>query len=99
MRNTVAVDATFGLGPLKGCLFTTIAKDGNNQLLLLAIAQFESESLDSWVAFLLQLVRDYPIIQVVVCDKQKELDCAKTVFSITCAFLSLCAAHGRQLRR
>jgi hypothetical protein len=46
-RPVICIDETFLIGKYKGTILTVVAADGNNQLLLLAIAFVEGENGDS----------------------------------------------------
>jgi len=54
-RFLLSVDATFLEGVFKGNLFLAVTKDANNQLALLAFAQYHSESTATWSKFLVQV--------------------------------------------
>jgi hypothetical protein len=50
-RPVICIDCTFLIGKYKGTILTTVAADGNNLLLPLAIAFAEGENGDSWYWF------------------------------------------------
>ena len=54
-RLVICIDGTFLTGKYNGTILTSIAADGNNQVLPLAIAFVENENGDSWFWFLERL--------------------------------------------
>src|SRR5664279_3681626 len=51
----ICVDGTFLIGKYRGQILTAIGQDGNNQVVPLAFAFVESENIDSWTWFFMQL--------------------------------------------
>ncbi|KAG7593720.1 Zinc finger SWIM-type [Arabidopsis thaliana x Arabidopsis arenosa] len=57
-RPLIGIDGTFLKHAVKGCLFTAIAHDANNQIYPVAWATVQSENADNWLWFLNQLKHD-----------------------------------------
>jgi hypothetical protein len=68
-RPVIGIDGTFLIGKYKGTILTTVAADGDNQLLPLTIAFAEGDNDDSWYWFLERLkqmvVGDVPNVCVI----------------------------------
>ena len=79
----IAIDATYLIGPLQGYLFTAVAKDANNSLVLLAFGRFHGEKSETWSKFVVQvrkafdphaLYADRCLRFVFLCDNDKGLE-------------------------
>ena len=57
-RPIIGIDGTFLKHTVKGCLFTAITHDSNNQIYPVAWATVQSENADNWLWFLNQLKHD-----------------------------------------
>jgi len=57
-RPLIGIDGTFLKHAVKGCLFTAIGHDANNQIYPVAWATVQSENADNWLWFLNQVKQD-----------------------------------------
>ncbi|XP_010533352.1 PREDICTED: uncharacterized protein LOC104809156 [Tarenaya hassleriana] len=55
MRKVIVVDGTFLTGKFKGVLLVAVCQDGNNHIYPIAFGVVDSENVDSWEWFLMQL--------------------------------------------
>ncbi|ANM69021.1 mutator transposase MUDRA protein [Arabidopsis thaliana] len=74
-RPLIGIDGTFLKHAVKGCLFTAIAHDANNQIYPVAWATVQSKNADNWLWFLNQLKHDLELKDgsgyVVISDRCK----------------------------
>ncbi|XP_010489152.1 PREDICTED: uncharacterized protein LOC104766878 [Camelina sativa] len=76
-RSLIGIDGTFLKHAVKGCLFTAIAHDANNQIYPIAWATVQTENRDNWLWFLNQLKVDLNLkdgtAYVIISDRCKGL--------------------------
>jgi hypothetical protein len=70
----VVLDPTFKvMSHFGNTFFLAVTDDGNNGIVLLAFALCNSESDNSWIWFLLNLMRDFPGIQILLLGSKQAI--------------------------
>jgi zinc finger SWIM domain-containing protein 3 len=92
----ITVDGTFTKhGYFEQTILIAVAKDGNNQLVLLAYAVCNTENEDNWVWFMDFLKGDFPGIEILCADYDKGIqsDRFQSILSSLNALFRRCVKH------
>jgi hypothetical protein len=92
----VAADATFTTSKhFKHTLLIAVTFDGNNELMILALAVVDIENGDNWLWFSQLLVADFPGITVILADYSKGMEAEnfQTYLRNNSILYSRCARH------
>ncbi|CAI9298152.1 unnamed protein product [Lactuca saligna] len=92
-RRVIGLDGSFLMGQVKGEILTSIGRDSNNHVYLIACAVVNVENMDNWTWFIENLVADLDLGAgnglVIILDQQK----VPTTYIIGPAILRRDAAH------
>jgi hypothetical protein len=92
-RFTLAMDGTWGDGPLKGCFLFALSHDANNQLVFCAGALVRAETKASWERFATLLKGDFPLMRLSVNDWDKGLQALDRSYSFAMIRFIRCVRH------